>query len=178
MRRILALAVVFGVSTSLASPAGAQLGLIPIHLGIGGGVTLPLGDFGNSFNSGFNVLGTIAITPPLVPIGFRGDVAYNQFSAKGGASNVKAKVASVSANAVWGLPGVIITPYLIGGVGYYRLSSSLTGSSASNRGGFNVGGGLNLGLLAFKAFAEARYTLVATANGSTTFVPITVGVMF
>jgi hypothetical protein len=51
------------------------------------------------------------------------------------------------------------------------------GSSASNRGGFNVGGGLNFGLLAFKTFAEARYTWVAAANGSTTFVPITVGLM-
>jgi hypothetical protein len=66
-------------------------------------VALPLSDFGNSFNIGFN--GTIAITRPLVPIAFRGDVAYNQFSGKGTASNVKAKVASVSANAVWGLPG-------------------------------------------------------------------------
>lgn len=179
MRRIvMAFAVTFVAGMAFTSAARAQLGLIPIHIGIGGGVSLPLGDFGNSFNSGFNVLGTLAITPPLVPLGFRGDVAYNQFSGKGSASNEKAKIASISANAVWGLPGVIITPYLIGGVGYYRLSSSLTGSSASNRGGFNVGGGLNVGLLALKAFAEARYTWVATANGSTSFVPVTVGLMF
>ena len=45
-----------------------------------------MSDFGNTFNTGFNVTGTVAVTPPLIPVGFRGDVAYNQFGSKG-ASN-------------------------------------------------------------------------------------------
>ena len=68
---------------------------------------------------------------------------------------------------------------LIGGGGYYCVSSSLAGGTgASNHAGFNIGGGLNLPLLVFKGFAEARYNHVSTSGGSTSFVPITVGLMF
>ena len=136
-----------------------------------------MSDFGNAFSTGFNVTGTIAVTPPLIPLGFRGDVVYNQFSSKG-TSNGNAKIAGASANAIFGMPGVIITPYVIGGIGYYHVSSSLTGTTASNHFGFNAGAGLNVPLLVFKAFVEARYNRISESGGSTSFVPVTVGVMF
>jgi hypothetical protein len=159
--------------------ARAQVATIlkPVQIGVAAGAAVPVSDLGNSFSTGFNVTGTIAINVPLLPIGFRIDAAYNQFSAKG-ASNVNAKIAGVTGNVVFGMPGVVITPYLIGGVGYYRVSSSATGSVASNDFGFNAGAGVKLPLLVFSAFAEARYNRVSENGGSTSFVPVTVGVMF
>jgi opacity protein-like surface antigen len=73
---------------------------------------------------------------------------------------------------------VIVSPYLIGGVGYYRVSSSATGSVASNDFGFDAGAGIKIPLIVFSTFIEARYTRVSETGGSTTFVPVTVGVMF
>jgi hypothetical protein len=159
--------------------ANAQVATIlkPVQIGVALGAAVPLSDLGNSFNTGFNVTGTIAINVPLLPVGFRIDAAYNQFSAKG-TSNVNAKIAGVSGNVVFGMPGVVITPYFIGGVGYYRVSSSATGSVASNNFGFNAGAGLKIPLLVFAAFIEARYNRVSENGGSTSFIPVTVGVMF
>ena len=163
-----------------AGTASAQVATIlkPVQVGVAVGGAFPLSDFGNSFNTGFNVTGMMGINVPLLPVGFRIDAAYNQFGAKG-TSNVNAKIAGVSGNVLFGIPGaVIVSPYLIGGVGYYRVSSSATGSVASNDFGFNAGAGVKIPLIVFATFIEARYTRISETGGSTSFVPITVGVMF
>ena len=160
--------------------ANAQVATIlkPVQIGVAAGAAVPVSDLGTSFSTGFNVTGTIAINIPLLPVGFRIDAAYNQFGAKG-ASNVKAKIAGVTGNVLFSIPGaIIISPYLIGGVGYYRVSSSVSGSVASNNFGFNAGAGVKIPLLVFAAFVEARYNRVSENGGSTSFVPVTVGVMF
>jgi len=164
---------------AVAGTANAQVSTIlkPVQIGVALGAAVPLSDLGNSFSTGFNVTGTIGINVPLLPVGFRIDAAYNQFGAKG-TSNVNAKIAGVSGNVVFGMPGVVITPYLIGGVGYYRVSSSATGSVASNNFGFNAGAGVKIPLIAFSTFIEARYNRVSESGRSTSFVPVTVGVMF
>ena len=178
MKRIASLVMTLVLMFAARNTAHAQLGLIPIHVGIAGGGAIPLNDFGNTFNTGFDIGGVVAVTPPLIPLGIRVDAAYNQFGSKG-TSSLKAKIAEVTGDVTWGLPGAIVTPYLIGGVGYYHLSSSLAGgSSASNHFGINVGGGLNLPLLLFKGFVEARYHRVSQSGGSTSFVPVTIGLLF
>lgn len=163
-----------------AGTASAQVATIlkPVQVGVAVGGAFPLSDFGKSFNAGFNVTGMLGINVPLLPVGFRIDAAYNQFGAKG-TSNVNAKIAGVSGNVLFGIPGaVIVSPYLIGGVGYYRVSSSATGSVASNNFGFNVGAGIKIPLVVFSTFIEARYTRISDTGGSTSFAPVTVGVMF
>jgi hypothetical protein len=163
-----------------AGTASAQVATIlkPVQVGVAVGGAFPLSDFGKSFSSGFNVTGMIGINVPLLPVGFRIDAAYNQFGAKG-TSSVNAKIAGVSGNVLFGIPGaVIVSPYIIGGVGYYRVSSSATGSAASNNFGFNAGAGVKIPLVVFATFLEARYTRVSETGGSTSFVPVTVGVMF
>jgi len=153
--------------------------LKPVQVGVALGGAIPMSDFGKSFNSGFNLTGTVGINPVGLPVGFRVDAAYNQFGAKG-ITNVKAKIAGVSGNVLVSMAGVGIAPYAIGGVGYYRVSSSATGTgtAASNHFGFNAGAGLNLPLSGFTTFVEARYNRISESGGSTSFVPVTVGVMF
>lgn len=165
---------------AVASAGDAQVATVlkPIQIGVAVGPAIPVSDLGNNFSTGFNVTGTIGINVPLLPIGFRIDAAYNQFGAKG-TSNIKAKIAGVSGNVVFSVPGaVIVSPYLIGGVGYYRVSSSATGSVASNNFGLNAGAGVKVPLIVFSTFIEARYTRISDNGGSTSFVPVTVGVMF
>jgi hypothetical protein len=160
--------------------ATAQVATIlkPVQIGVAVGAAIPVSNLANSFSTGFNVTGTIGINIPLLPVGFRIDAAYNQFGAKG-TSGVNAKIAGVTGNVLFSIPGaIIISPYLIGGVGYYRVSSSATGSVASNNFGFNAGAGVKIPLLVFSAFAEARYNRVSGNGGSSSFIPVTVGVMF
>ncbi len=162
-----------------ASSAGAQVPTIlkPVEIGFAGGASIPLSDFGKNFSTGYNLLGTVGINPTGFPLGLRFDAAYNDFSAKS-VSSIKAKIASISGNVVYSMQSVGITPYLIGGIGYYRSSSSVAGTSATNNFGFNAGGGVKLPLTGFSVFAEARYNRFSETGGSTSFVPVTVGVMF
>jgi hypothetical protein len=162
-----------------AGAANAQVATVlkPIQVGVALGGAIPLSDFGNGFNTGFNLTGTVGINPAGLPVGFRIDAAYNQFGSKG-TTNVNAKIAGVSGNVVLTMAGAQMAPYLIGGVGYYRVSSSLTGTVASNNFGFNAGAGLQIPLSGFATFIEARYNRISENGGSTSFVPVTVGVMF
>ena len=175
---VAALTALATLAAGRAATAQVATILKPVQIGVAAGAAVPVSDLGNSFSTGFNVTGTIAINVPLLPVGFRIDAAYNQFGAKG-TSNVNAKIAGVTGNVLFSIPGaVIISPYLIGGVGYYRVSSSVTGSVASNNFGFNAGAGVKIPLLVFAAFVEARYNRVSENGGSTSFIPVTVGVMF
>ena len=168
----------FAVLTAPLAVSGQMPTILrPIQIGVAAGAGIPVSDLGNSFNTGFNITGTIGINPAGLPVGFRADVAYNQFGSKG-ATSVKAKFASVSGNVVVPMAAVGIKPYAIGGIGFYHVSSSVTGSTASNDIGFNVGAGINIPLTGFATFVEARYNRVSESGGSASFVPITFGVMF
>ena len=173
-------ALILCATLGTATSAGAQAATVlkPVQLGVALGGAIPLSDFGKGFSTGFNFTGTLGFNPVGLPVGFRIDGAYNQFGAKG-ASTIKAKIADVSGNVVFSMTGTPeVTPYLIGGIGYYHTSSSVAGSTSSNNVGFNVGGGLKVPLSGFGVFVEARYNHFTDNSVTTSFVPITVGVMF
>ncbi len=173
---VMALAMLAAASTVNAQTSTV---LKPVQLGVALGGAIPLSDLGKSFNTGYNLTGTIGLNPAGMPVGFRIDGAYNQFGAKG-TTNLNAKIASVSGNVVLSMAGAEMTPYLIGGAGYYHVSASATGigGTASNHFGFNAGAGLRVQLTGFTIFIEARYNRISENAGSTSFVPVTVGVMF
>src|SRR6266571_1526904 len=88
----------FAVLTGPLAVSGQMPTILkPIQVGVAAGAAMPISDLGNNFTTGFNVTGTVGIKPVGLPVGFRGDVAYNQFGSKG-ATNVKAKFASVTGN--------------------------------------------------------------------------------
>jgi hypothetical protein len=70
-----------------------------------------------------------------------------------------------------------VRPYAIGGIGAYKFGASNGGSGDTNF-GFNLGGGITIPLSGFNTFIEARYTRVSGDGGSTSYVPITFGIMF
>ncbi len=181
-------AIAVSSAAAVAGAQGATSATKPFSFGISGGAAIPTGNLSNGVNTGYDVGGHIALGAPGLPIGFRGDVNYDNFGAKGaaGSGNGSAHVISYMANAVLGIPVVPgLSPYLIGGIGAFSPGYSATSGSTTYTGstgtkfGFDLGAGLTIPLTGFNAFVEARYNRFNNdGGGSTSFIPITFGVMF
>ena len=179
MKRSLFLAIATIALVAAPSVSNAQLGVKPFSLGIAGGAAQPMSDLKEGAEMGYNGTVALGINLPLVPVGLRIDGAYNQFGAKVSGGS-KLHVISATGNLVYRLPSIGVSPYVIGGAGYY-MATTTTPSSANlkdNNFGWNAGAGINLPLTVFKAFVEARYNSVKTETGKMEFVPITFGIMF
>lgn len=185
LSKFVAIAAIAVSSAAVVRAQGVTSATKPFSLGISGGASIPTGDLSQFANTGYNVGGHVALGTPTLPISFRGDVNYDNFSAKG-SGNSSAHIWSYTANAVYEVPTMTgIRPYVIGGVGGFKPGSSYTSggttvtqSSSSTSFGFDVGGGLTIPLSGFNAFVEARYNHFNDNGGSTSFVPITFGIMF
>ena len=181
MKRSILAAGLAGIAlASYAHVAQAQIATVakPVQFGVAAGAALPTSNLSNSFNTGFNVTGTLGLNPALIPLGIRVDGAYNSFAAKGGGANIH--FTSVTGNLVYKFPTTSISPYAIGGAGWYNAAAEVTGvgSGSDNHFGWNLGGGISIPLSGFDAFIEARYNQVQFTGGSLKFVPITFGVLF
>jgi hypothetical protein len=151
----------------------------PVQIGVAAGAALPTSDLSDITNTGYNVTGTIAFNPQMVPLGIRIDGSYNRFGLKQGV-NGNFSFTSVSGNVLYKIPSASVSPYLIGGGGWCHSNGSVTGagSASSNDFCWNAGGGLSVPLSGFDTFIEARYNQVQGNGGSLKFIPITFGVMF
>jgi opacity protein-like surface antigen len=162
-----------------ASAAQAQVG---IGFGVHGGLGKATGDLGEGLGTGFQVGGELNVKPAVLPIGLRVDVDLTQFgldeAAFGGTGNLR--FLSGSANAVWRMPTPAIKPYLLGGVGMYRGQTNVDGveSEASNEMGFQVGGGVELGLAGLATAIELKLVNVMTEGEASRYVPLTFRIMF
>ena len=151
----------------------------PVQIGVAAGAALPTSKLSDASNTGYNVTGTLAWNPQMVPLGIRIDGSYNRFGFKDGVDG-NMSFTSVSGNLVYKVPSASVSPYLIGGAGWCHSNASLTGfgNGSSNDLCWNAGGGINMPLSGFNTFIEARYNQVQLDGGSLKFVPITFGVMF
>jgi hypothetical protein len=171
--------------------ARAQLGVI-----MGGGGTIREDVSSNlSYNGlGYNVLAGFTFTAPFLPVSIRLDGMYNQFSSP--LSVHQAQIYSATVNAQYSIPFPlpIIHPYLVGGGGYYHLTSRYFNPAsgpapaswawAPFQGfGVNGGAGLRTGYGRMGFFGEWRYDYVFAGGphnpaNHTTYAPFTFGVMF
>ena len=170
-RRLLA---VIAASLLAAAPASLQAQSISLA----GGLSLPVSDMGDAFESGYN--GTVGFNfgAPLIPVGARIEGSINGFNAKG-SGNGDFRVLSGTANATFGLG----MPYVIGGLGYYNAREKVTVGTVTSEvtksgAGFNIGAGLSFPLPALSPFVEVRYHQMLGDNDGVKFVPITFGIKF
>jgi len=177
MRKIL-----MGLATTAVMLAGVQLSAQsskPVSIGIAGGAAIPVGDFSDAYNTGFN--GTIALGLSSFgsPIGLRLEGSYNKLLGRDdlGVNQPDSRVIDGTANVVYALPGVGIRPYVIGGAGIYSLQLDRPGAQSVNKFGINGGVGALFPLSGFNAYVEARFHNVFTDVSSTQFVPGTFGIM-
>jgi outer membrane protein with beta-barrel domain len=153
-------------------------------LGIGGGATIPVGDFNTSYSTGYNILTTLDIHAPRLPIRFRIDGMFNHLSGRAtqfGTQVAQSQVWTVNGNVAVDLrlaPGMPLVPYVIAGLGYYNDQSGLIGTRRSGGDfGVNGGAGLRVPLPGITLFAEGRYHRVYTPGTRLEMIPITAGVM-
>lgn len=180
VNRLIIPTLVAAVSVAAVAPgANAQSSSNPFQIGGAAGIAFPTSDLGTFANTGYNVTLAVGYNPAASPVGLRFEAAYNEFGVQGGGGNIN--IAAFTANAVFALPASGFTPYVIGGGGLYRPGASpqFGNNSAENHFGFNVGGGVKLPLSSsFETFVEARYNRVSRNNGSLSFIPVTVGIMW
>ncbi len=177
---------VIGLAALVALPAMASAQESrPVSFGVSGGLSLPVGDFGDGFDSGFNITGHIAYKPAsFTNLSFRGDVSFDSFGAKV-TDDLKFRALGVTANAVYAFPQTtpgVVRPYVLGGVGLYngKVSGSpaTDDSDSSTDLGVQVGGGVNFQLSGFATFVEAKLVNVFGEGDSLRWIPITFGIKF
>jgi opacity protein-like surface antigen len=184
MKRIIKAAA--GLSLGLmatAGIAGAQdVGSTrAVSFGIAGGATIPTGDVGDFYGTGFNVMGTLGFQPVAMPVGVRFDVAWHNLGLNDDfvfEDGTDLRVLSGTANAVLTVSNTGgMKPYLIGGVGVYNMDA---GGSSETKFGLNGGGGIEFPLAGFSTFVEARYHHVFTDSDAmgVQLVPIVFGIKF
>lgn len=177
IRSVPAAALAMALGFSLPAAAHAQL-----SFGLGGGVTSPNSSLGTYYKTGYNAMATLGIAF------LRVDGMFNQMADKTDPSG-HTQIWTVNANVVANLmsPKSIVSPYLIGGVGYYNNSyrvstegSSIIGSGSLTQRdfGLNGGAGLRVNLAGLSLFGEARYHYVFQSGAHSQFIPVTVGIMF
>lgn len=162
------------------------------YIGIAGGVSIPVGDYGKQYKTGWNVTVPLGWDFAGNPFGIRVDGAYDRHSGKSFTGYNNANVAVWSLNADlkarfrWGSgTGPFGSVYLLGGGGAHKFVASggstrvagttptgetangfaTTFSDAKWRFGWNAGGGVSFDLGRRAAlFIESRYFSVDTNN--------------
>lgn len=177
-------AILFSASTSSAQSNKA------VSIGISGGATIPVGDLGDLYTTGYNGTASLMFRSIGSPLGLRVDGTYNRMSVRDdviGLDGIESiSIAGVNGNLVYNLPGTGITPYLIGGAGVYWPQGHGNGidSNSEAKLGLNGGVGASFPLSGFNTFLEARFhhvftdTVEGANHNSTNFIPVTFGISF
>jgi hypothetical protein len=174
-----AFAVVAVALAFSATETQAQIGF-----SIGGGPTFATGDAGDRLDMGYHAVLSAAFSVPVLPVGLQADGMFTRFNLS--EADGHSQILNGSLNVVLNIPSVGITPYFIGGVGFYNESGEFAGEDidGSTEVGVNAGAGVRLGLPGIGGvFAEARLHNVFTEDelGESTsvrFVPVTLGIRF
>ncbi len=182
-RRLLAVLAAGVLAAGVLAAGPAALHAQSASLVLSGGLSIPVSDLSNSYNSGYNVAGGVNFGAPIVPVGARIELGYNGYDAKGG-GGVNARIISGTANAVLNLGPTSAAPYLIGGLGIYNRhinTNSVITVADKSVAGINIGGGIRFPLTGITTFLEARYhAMLGNANDGTNYqyIPITFGIAF
>jgi hypothetical protein len=161
-------------------------------LGLGGGVSIPVGKLGDTQKAGYNALAALAIGVSDLPLGVRFDAIYSSIRKNdevstqpgGGTTTTPSsdlRVVAGLANIVFAFSGTSAKTYILAGAGLYNSKPDVTGVKAQNNFGYNGGAGVTFGSGPFAIFIEARYHSVsrsAAKGGVYQFVPITLGLLF
>jgi opacity protein-like surface antigen len=175
MKRVVSVfAAVFMTAVMSASVAEAQS---PIRFGLAGGLSTPQGDLGDGFKSGFHGQVMLGFGMMMLPVKLRADLSYHSLATENALINDDLRVINGALNAIIGMGGIGVKPYVTGGVGFYN--SKFGEGDAANDFGLNGGVGLEFSLTGMSTFLEARYVKVfVEGDGSFALVPVTFGIMF
>ena len=174
------------MSLSALIIAGAMCAAVPLRaqliqrsegfrFGLGLGATFPMGNYGDVDKMGVNILGVFETPLANSPLYLRVDGLYSSTSHDGVSGSTGILGGTASALYHFSAPNAQARPYVLGGLGIYNVDGVV---GSETKVGFAFGGGVTFNLASFNAFAEARYASVQTSVSSTTFIPLSVGLMF
>ena len=168
MRRFLFAAVMAG----FLLPAAAEAQIPRIMAG--GGLSNPIGDFGDVADPGYHGRIGLQLGAPAFPLAGRLEGEYHSFGQPEGGA--KTTFFNGALSAVLELQGTGLTPYFLAGLGRYRVKQELgTLEGTSTQTGFHGGFGVNIGALGFGGFAEIRVVQINGDGGDIRYFPVTVG---
>jgi hypothetical protein len=168
--------VVIVFTLLVSSHAAAQR---PLTLSIGGGASVPLGQFADGASVGWHALASVGLSTYMQPIGLRLDAQHDRFTAK--AAGPDQAVTSATLNLSYRLPHTNspFSPYIIAGGGAYRFECfGGTDCGSATRVGWNAGVGSKFVGFRLKGFIEARWHAVNADGGNVRFVPISLALTF
>lgn len=179
MKRVVSLFAAVAMTVVMsASVAEAQS---PIRFGIAGGLSLPTGDDKDFLENGFHGQVMLGFGMIALPVKLRADLSYHSFGGKDNIifDEVDARIISGALNAIVGMGGIGVKPYLTGGLGMYNQKLEFDGEDESETDfGINGGVGLEFSLTGMSTFLEARYLHIFSEGESTAIIPITFGILF
>src|SRR3989454_10759274 len=170
-----------GGCMALAGIAAAQAP--SVRFGLGGGASIPVGDYNQADKIGWHGLGMVQFGLPALTVESRVDGLYGHTTHKdmsGAAVPGSTKLYGGLANVVYSIgPKGMARPYVLGGIGVYHVKVDVPGTTADEtKFAFGVGGGGSVGAGPARFFVEGRFVSVRGSGGSTSFVPVTAGVTF
>ena len=148
-----------------------------IRFGVGGGLTLPIGTYGDFDKAGWHVMGLIQFPISQSPVHARFDAMYGQTSHDVGSGNTTLTGATGDLLYHLGNRASTVRPYVLGGVGFYNVDFG-GGAGSQSKFAFGAGGGILFSIGTMHAFLESRYMSVQTSGNSLTFLPVSLGLMF
>lgn len=168
------------MATAGAAPAMAQ----GAKFSLGGGLTLPLSDFGDVASTGWHGLAAVGFQPANLPVGFQIDGMYQRFGFEDAPDDFDGNI-----QVIQGTANVVYTfvtaeestfhPYLIGGVGLYNSKATgddVISDESETDFGINAGAGFDFQAGSVGLFVEGRFHNIFADPENTRFIPITVGI--
>jgi opacity protein-like surface antigen len=190
------------VILSLSAVAQAQMGGTAdmgsnriVSIGIGGGVSVPVSNAGDAFETGFNGQGFVRFNLHQLPIQPRVDFTFSKFDVKdvtlqtpgaSGTGQIFAGIANVQYSF---MHSGLLRPYIVAGLGAYNTKTDISGvpnvsGSSSTDFGINAGLGAVFKLgSAVSGYIEGRIDNVYSSKGmidadQVQVVPVTFGIVF
>jgi hypothetical protein len=178
MKRFLQSAVVLGVVSLVGAGVAQAQGAGRASFHLGGGVSLPTGDFGDGAKTGWHALGGVNFGLGALPFVIRVDGFYGQNNGDEAVvgPDVKAKFFGGMAGAQFNFGGASpVHPYILGQVGMVNNKFEGPGGDVSNTDfAFQGGAGIEFG----KFFAEGKYLSIQTDPSSVNLIVISAGIRF
>ena len=185
MKRLAQFGLALLVTGSLALPAMAQR---TFKIGLHGGGTLPVQEFGDLNDTGYNFGAHVLVSSRFLPQDFKIELQHNRMKLEDSDANTMVTSATLNLELNPGSALARIAPYLSAGLGGYYVTTALRGPPPeltaydnTTKFGLNAGGGVRFPLAALNGFLEARYHRVKSdrfLSGSVTYVPIVFGITF
>jgi hypothetical protein len=149
------------------------------YLGAGGGVVVPTGSFGDVDQAGWH-LSALAIGRLKRSVHWVVDALYAHTSHQGGVSGSSTLAGgSLSAALLLGPDTRRIRPLVSAGAGLFRVNVDVPGfgSAAATKLAPTMGAGVLVGTGRRRGFLIVRYVSVGTSPQTTSFVPISAGLI-